>query len=101
MLLLLAIPATWRAIATFSPELSIDLTQDQLQNQLNAKFPAEKCILGACLELRDPCLRLDEGSDRVSFNAQFVATLGKRKLALRSVRRLGGKVLGICLHPPA
>lgn len=80
LVLVLAIPAAWWVVVSFSPELSIELTQAELQTQLNAKFPAEKCLLGACLELRDPQLRLDEGADRVSFNAQFVATLGKRKM---------------------
>jgi hypothetical protein len=80
LVLLAALAATWWAVMTFSPELSVDLSQQEIQAQLDPRFPAEKCFLGACLALRDPQVRFDEGPDRLGFSAGFVATLGKRKM---------------------
>jgi hypothetical protein len=77
--LVAAIGAAWWAVVTFSPDLSIELSQQEIQAQLDPRFPAEKCLF-ACLELREPKVRLDAGPDRVGFSAQFVATLGKRKM---------------------
>lgn len=81
-LLLIAAPvATWWGVATFSPELSIDLTQEQIQSQLDPRFPAEKCVMAAiCIELREPKVKLDQGPDRLGLSAQFVATLGNRRM---------------------
>lgn len=79
LLLALALPAAWWAVVTFSPEISVDLSQQEIQAQLDPRFPAQKCLF-ACLELREPKVRLDAGPDRVGFSAQFVATLGKRKM---------------------
>lgn len=80
LLLLLAVPVAWWAVNRFSPELSVELSQAEIQAQLDPRFPQQKCLLGACLELREPRVRLDEGPDRVGFTAQFVATLGKRQM---------------------
>lgn len=80
LLLAAGLAVAWWAVMTFSPDLSIELTEQEIQAQLAPRFPAEKCFLGACLELRDPQVRLDQGPDRVGFSAQFVATLGKRKM---------------------
>lgn len=80
LVLVLAIPAAWWAIVTFSPELSIELTQAEVQAQLAPRFPTERCLLAACLSLHDPKVRFDEGPDRVGFSAQFVATLRQRKM---------------------
>lgn len=81
MLLAIAICTAWWAVVTFSPELSIELSQEQIQAQLDPSFPAKKCI-GAttCLELRKPKIRLNQGPDRLGFSAEFVATLGKRTM---------------------
>lgn len=81
LLVLAAIALAWWAVKTFSPEMTIELTREQIQAQLDPKFPAEKCLLRiVCIELREPKLRLDEGSDRVGLTAQFTATLGKRTM---------------------
>jgi hypothetical protein len=80
LLLGLAVPVAWWAVNRFSPELSVELSQAEIQAQLDPRFPRQECLLGACLELREPRVRLDEGPDRVGFSAQFVATLGKRQM---------------------
>lgn len=80
LLLVMAVAAAWWAVSKFSPELSVELSQAEIQAQLDPRFPQQKCLLGACLELREPRVRLDEGPDRVGFTAQFVATLGKRQM---------------------
>lgn len=79
LLVVAALGAAWWAVTTFSPELSVDLTQQELQAQLDPRFPIEKCLF-VCIELREPKVRLGEGADRVGFSAQFVATMGKRKM---------------------
>lgn len=79
LLLLGALAAAWWAVVTFSPEIAVDLSQQEIQAQLDPRFPAEKCLF-ACLELREPKVRLDAGPDRIGVSAQFVATLGKRKM---------------------
>ncbi|WP_374435881.1 DUF1439 domain-containing protein [Inhella sp.] len=89
LLLLLLAVARW-AIMIFSPDLTVDLTQAQLQAQLDPKFPKQECLLKTnCLELREPKLELRAGSDRIAMRAQFVATLGKRSMPGRVV--LSGK----------
>ncbi|MEO6277208.1 DUF1439 domain-containing protein [Roseateles sp.] len=81
LLIVVAIPVAWWAVQTFSPEMAIELSREEIQAQLDPKFPAEKCLLRVvCFELREPKLRLDEGSDRVGLTAQFTATLGKRTM---------------------
>lgn len=81
LLIAIAVPSAWWAVKTFSPEMTIELSREQIQAQLAPKFPAEKCLLGiVCLELREPRLRLDEGADRVGLTAQFTATFGKRTM---------------------
>lgn len=81
LVIAVALSAAWWAVVRFSPELTIDLSQEEIQAQLAPRFPAQKCLLQAlCFELRDPQVRLDEGADRIGFSAQFVATLGKRRM---------------------
>jgi len=81
LLLVAAMASAWWAVKTFSPEMTVELSRDDIQAQLAPKFPAEKCLLQVvCLELREPRLRLDEGADRVGLTAQFTATLGKRTM---------------------
>jgi hypothetical protein len=69
------------AFLKYGPEASLDLSQAELQEKLDPKFPHEKCFLAlACLEIRSPKVHLTEGSDRVGLSAQFVASLGSRKM---------------------
>jgi len=81
LLIAAALVVAWGIVKTFSPDMTIELSRDEIQAQLNPKFPAEKCLLRiVCVELREPKLHLDEGSDRVGLTAQFMATLGKRTM---------------------
>lgn len=63
-----------------SPEVTLSFTQAQLQEQLAPRFPAKKCVLSACIELLAPRLSLTEGSDRITIETSFLATLGHRTM---------------------
>jgi Protein of unknown function (DUF1439) len=79
----LGVVAVAAAIAylKYGPEAFLDLSQAELQEKLDPKFPQEKCFLAlACLEIRSPKIQLTEGSDRVGLAAEFVASLGSRKM---------------------
>jgi hypothetical protein len=78
--LILAIGAVLLYIK-FAPDTSIDLTQTELQEKLDPKFPQQKCFLAvACIEIRSPKVQLTEGSDRVGLTADFGASLGSRRM---------------------
>jgi hypothetical protein len=61
-------------------EITLNFTQAQLQEQLDPRFPAKKCVLAACVELMSPRLLLTDGSDRLGIETSFVATLGTRTM---------------------
>ncbi|MBC3930434.1 DUF1439 domain-containing protein [Undibacterium curvum] len=64
----------------YAPEVTLKLTQAQLQAQIEPHFPAKKCVLGACIELLAPRLALTNGSNRIVIETTFVATLGHRSM---------------------
>lgn len=78
-LVLVLLAGAW-LLLKYSPEVTLNFTQAQLQEQLEPRFPAKKCVLGACVELLGPRLSLTEGSDRVGIETSFVATLGSRTM---------------------
>ncbi len=61
-------------------EITLSFTQAQLQEQLEPRFPAKRCVLAACVELMSPRLLLTDGSDRLGLETSFVATLGTRTI---------------------
>lgn len=61
-------------------EITLSFTQAQLQEQLEPRFPAKRCVLAACVELMSPRLLLTDGSDRLGLETSFVATLGTRTM---------------------
>jgi hypothetical protein len=76
----LLIGAAFWALLKFSPEVSVELTQIELQQQLDPKFPVRKCILSACMQLIEPKVTLTDGSDYIGLETRFVATLGQRSM---------------------
>lgn len=80
--------AGW-AFLKYAPEVTLEFTQEQLQEQLNPRFPAQKCIFTACIEMTNPKLTLQDGTDRVRIETNFVATLGKRTMP--GVARVEGR----------
>jgi hypothetical protein len=82
------VAAGW-AILKVSPEVTLEFTQAQLQEQLSPRFPAQKCILTACIELNNPKISLKEGADLFGIETTFVATLGKR--SMQGTAKLEGK----------
>lgn len=64
----------------YSPEVTLNFTQAQLQEQLEPRFPVRKCVLTACIELTGPRLALANGSDRIDIETSFIATLGNRTM---------------------
>lgn len=69
----------WLALK-YSPEVTLNFTQAQLQSQIEPKFPQKRCLLSACVELMNPRVMLTEGTDRVGIETSFVATLGNRTM---------------------
>jgi hypothetical protein len=64
----------------YSPEVTLNFTQAQLQGQIEPKFPTRKCLLSACLELTTPRITLTESSDRIGIETSFSASLGSRTM---------------------
>jgi Protein of unknown function (DUF1439) len=79
-LLFVGLLAAGWALLKFAPEVTLEFTQQQLQEQVAPKFPQKKCVLSACIELSNPKVLLINGSDRVAMEAEFTATLGTRSM---------------------
>ncbi len=61
-------------------KLSIELTEQELQTRLAARFPIQNCSLViVCLDITSPKLKLVEDSDRVSLSADLAATVVQRR----------------------
>jgi hypothetical protein len=71
--------ASW-ALLKVAPEVSLEFTQQQIQDQIAPRFPQKKCVLSACIELSNPKVLLGKGADRVAMEAAFTATLGNRTM---------------------
>jgi hypothetical protein len=85
----LALLAAGWALIKYSPEVTLEFTQEQLQAQLAPRFPTQKCLLKACIELIQPRVTLEEGADRLGIETNIVATLGSRKMP--GVARFSGR----------
>jgi hypothetical protein len=80
--------ASW-LLFKYSPEVTLEFSQVQLQEQLASRLPAQKCVLNACIEFNKPKIVLQEGSDLLGIETNFVATYGKRNMP--GLARLEGK----------
>jgi hypothetical protein len=70
----------WFLIDRYAPGLAIELTEQELQTRLAARFPIQNCSLVVlCLDVTAPALKLTEGSDRIALAAKLSATLGTRR----------------------
>ena len=64
----------------YGDNLSIELTEQELQTRLAARFPIQNCaLIIVCLDITSPQLKLTEGSDRIALSADLSATLGNRR----------------------
>ena len=70
---------TWWGLRHFGNEAHIDVTREELQQRLSAKFPVRNCAL-TCVELSEPVIGLTEGSDRISFSTNTLVNLGRLQL---------------------
>lgn len=63
----------------YGDNLFIELTEQQLQTRLSARFPIQNCaLIIVCLDITSPQLKLVEGSDRIALAADLSATVGQR-----------------------
>ena len=70
----------WFLVQRYAPDLAIELTEQELQTRLAARFPIQNCgLIIVCLDVTSPQLKLIEGSDRVALAAEISATLGQRR----------------------
>lgn len=71
--------------------LSIELTEQELQTRLAARFPIQNCaLIIVCIDITSPQLKLVEGSDRIALAAELSATVGQRRYP--GVLAFSGKV---------
>ena len=70
--------ASW-GLVYVGNESHIDVTREELQQRLAAKFPVQNCAL-TCIALSEPVIGLTEGSDRISFSASMLVNLGRLQL---------------------
>lgn len=60
--------------------LAVELTEQELQTRLAARFPLQNCALViVCLDIMSPQLKLIEGADRIALSAELSATVGQRR----------------------
>lgn len=70
----------WFLVHRYAPDLSIELTEQELQTRLAARFPIQNCgLIIVCLEVTSPQLKLVEGSDRIALAADLSAAVGQRR----------------------
>lgn len=70
----------WFLVQRYAPNLSIELTEQELQTRLAARFPIQSCaLILLCLDVTSPQLKLTEGSDRIALSTDLSATLGQRR----------------------
>jgi Protein of unknown function (DUF1439) len=70
----------WFVVQRYAPNLAIELTEQELQTRLAARFPIQNCaLIVACLDITTPKLTLAEGSDRIALAADLSATLLARR----------------------
>ena len=74
-LLVLCFGAWW----TFEKLAHIDISQSEIQQRLSAKFPIKRCVLLACIELSSPVVTLSDGSDRIGFSSEVLASRGQQQ----------------------
>ena len=64
----------------YGDNLSIELTEQELQTRLAARFPIQNCaLIIVCIDITSPQLKLIEGSDRIALAADLSATLVQRR----------------------
>ena len=64
----------------YGDDLAIELTEQDLQTRLAARFPIQNCsLIIVCIDVTSPQLKLLEGSDRIALTAELVATLAQRR----------------------
>lgn len=64
----------------YGDKLAIELTEQELQTRLSARFPIQSCqLIIVCLDITSPQLKLAEGSDRIALSTDLSATLGTRR----------------------
>lgn len=64
----------------YSDKLSIELTEQELQARLAARFPIQNCsLIIVCIDITSPKLKLVEDSDRISLSADLAATVVQRR----------------------
>jgi Protein of unknown function (DUF1439) len=70
----------WLLVDRYAPGLAIELTEEELQARLAARFPIQNCALSLiCLDIPTPRLKLLEGSDRIALDGVIDAVLGPRR----------------------
>lgn len=47
-----------------------EISEADIQRNLNSHFPTEKCVLVFCLELSEPFVRLQDGAARIGFGSR-------------------------------
>ena len=66
----------------YGDKLFIELTEQELQTRLTARFPIQNCsLIVACIDVTSPQLKLVEDSDRISLSTDIAATVLQRRYA--------------------
>ncbi len=66
----------------YGDKLSIELTEQELQTRLAARFPVQNCsLIIVCLDITAPKLKLVEDSDRIALAADLLVTVVQRRYA--------------------
>ena len=64
----------------YGGNLSIELTEQELQTRLAARYPIQNCaLIIVCLDITAPKLKLVEDSDRIALSADLAATVLQRR----------------------
>ena len=67
-------------VQQFGDKLSIELTEQELQTRLAARFPIQNCaLIIACIDITSPQVKLVEDADRIALSADLSATVAQRR----------------------
>jgi len=67
-------------VQRYGDNLAIELTEQELQTRLAARFPIQNCsLIIVCLDITSPQLKLVEDSDRIALSADLAATVVQRR----------------------
>ena len=96
VILTLVAAAAGAALFFSGTKFDLRISESQIQEQLNQKFPFEKRFFSVLwIRFKSPILNLEEGSDRINFGCQIESNMGQTGVDRPAAEDAGGLVSGM------